>query len=275
MDRRAERIADAADPRIRPFAGVGDPALARACGVFVAEGRLVVRRVIAHGGYRVRALLLSDGAREDLDDVIAALPAGADLWRASPEVVRAVTGYDIHRGCLALVDRPAPRPWRDVVPADPEPATLVALEALANPDNIGGVFRNAAAFGAAAVLLDPASSDPLYRKAVRTSMGAAIAVPFARIAPWPAALADLRALGWTIAALTTAGDETLEEFTARAGAGGRIAWLAGHEGDGLSDAALAAADARVRIPMAEGADSINVATAVALALHASVAFRHR
>jgi tRNA G18 (ribose-2'-O)-methylase SpoU len=268
MPTRAEAIVDPADPRIAAFRGVGDPALVREQGCFVAEGRLIVRRAIGDGRLRVRSLLVAARVLDTMSAVLQALPADAAVYVAGADVVRGVTGFNIHRGCLALVERPAPLDWRALVGDASAPATLVVLEAVANPDNIGGVFRNAAAFGATAVLLDPACSDPLYRKAIRTSMGAALAVPFATVAPWPGALAELRSLGWTVAALTGRGDQALAEFAARQDGLAKTALLLGHEGEGLSHAALAAADVTVRIPMAPGIDSLNVATAAAVALFA-------
>ena len=141
------------------------------------------------------------------------------------------------------------------------------LEGVSNADNVGGVFRNAAAFGAS-VLLSPACCDPLYRKAIRTSMGAVLRVPFARLDEWPSALAEVRAAGFTMAALTLREPaETLAMFARRPRAG-RLAWLVGTEGAGLSDAVEAAADHRVRIPISRAVDSLNLAVAVGIALHA-------
>jgi tRNA G18 (ribose-2'-O)-methylase SpoU len=143
----------------------------------------------------------------------------------------------------------------------------VILEGVSNADNVGGVFRNAAAFGAS-VLLSPACCDPLYRKAIRTSMGAVLRVPFAWLDEWPAALAEVRAAGFTMAALTLREPaETLRLFARRSRIG-RLAWLVGTEGAGLSDAVEAAADHRVQIPISRAVDSLNVAVAVGIALHA-------
>ncbi len=153
----------------------------------------------------------------------------------------------------------------------PGPRLLLALESLANADNVGAIFRNAAAFGVHAVVLDARSCDPLYRKATRTSMGATLTVPWARLEPWPDALARVRDAGVVLAALTPhAAAQPLEAFVA-AHARRAVALLVGAEGDGLGEAALAAADVHVRIVMAPGADSINVATATGIALHALAA----
>lgn len=263
-----ENVTAPDDSRIAVFRAVADPVLAREAGAFVAEGRQVVRRAV-EAGHRVRALLVSRAVLEELSSLVEGLSGDVRVFVAGNAVFRGVTGYDIHRGCLALVERPAACDWRRLVHEAPAAAPIILLEAVANPDNIGGVFRNAAAFGAAAVLLDPACSDPLYRKAVRTSMGAVLAVPFARMTPWPEALDDLRARGWLVAALATGGQVALDAFARTRGARTRVAWLLGHEGSGLSRAALAAVDHTVRIPMAPGVDSLNLATAAALALYAT------
>lgn len=267
MPPRVEHVAEAGDPRIAPFRGVGDPAIARDLDCFVAEGRLVVARVLADNRYRVKALLLSPGAWEALRP-LADRPGGPEVFVAGAAVFHGVTGYNIHRGCLALVARPAPGDWRVLTHEADRAAPLAVLEAVGNPDNIGGVFRNAAAFGVSAVLLDRTCADPLYRKAVRTSMGATLAVPFATLAPWASGLADLRAAGWTVAALTGHGDLTLNAFVSGVAADTRVAWLLGHEGGGLSEEAMASADVRVRIPAADRVDSLNVATAAGIAFHA-------
>jgi tRNA G18 (ribose-2'-O)-methylase SpoU len=148
-------------------------------------------------------------------------------------------------------------------------ATLVVMEAIANADNVGGVFRNAAAFGAGGVLLSPTCCDPLYRKAIRTSMGAALQVPFARVedAGWPGVLAHLRRAGFTIVALTPReGSEILDAFSARPRPG-KLALVVGSEGPGLTPAVESAADARVRIPISDDVDSLNVAVATGIALY--------
>jgi tRNA G18 (ribose-2'-O)-methylase SpoU len=143
---------------------------------------------------------------------------------------------------------------------------LLVVEAVNDHENVGSLFRNAAAFGVDGVVLDPTAADPLYRRATRVSLGHVLRVPFARAEAWPQALEVLRTAGWTVAALTPAGDEPLAALAAEGPP--QVALLVGAEGPGLSPAALAAADRRVRIPMAPGVDSVNVATAAALALHA-------
>jgi tRNA G18 (ribose-2'-O)-methylase SpoU len=252
----------ASDARIAEYAGVADSDLALRSGIIVVEGRLVVSRLIQDGRYRVRSLLLSEAARRQLADDLPRLDPDVPVFVCPMESFRAITGFNIHRGCVALVERPPQRDTREVL----ENARLIlALEAIANPDNVGGIFRNAAAFGADGVLVDAATGDPFYRKAIRTSMGAVLRVPFARFA-WSDALPVVRSAGLTIVALTPREPaEPLERF-ARKHAGRPLALLLGNEGSGLSEAAAASADVRVRIPMTSEVDSLNVAVAAGIAL---------
>jgi tRNA G18 (ribose-2'-O)-methylase SpoU len=186
---------------------------------------------------------------------------------ASAETIRAIVGFKFHRGCLALGVRGEPLAPEALM--DPVgPRTLLALEGVADPDNVGAVFRNAAAFGAAGVLLSSHCADPLYRKAIRVSMGATLSVPFAQVPDWPAALAGLRHAGYRLVALCPRADaEDIVEVAARAPRRPRLALLLGAEGAGLSGTTRAAADVEVRIPMATGIDSLNVAAACGIALH--------
>jgi tRNA G18 (ribose-2'-O)-methylase SpoU len=267
-------VTDLTDPRLAAYAALGDPAGLAREGRFVAEGRLVLVRLLAAGGYQVESVLVSPAAAGQLAGALDRLDPSVPVYVAPAALLARLTGFNIHRGCLALVRRPRPRSLAQVLPAPGRPALLVVLERLANPDNVGGVFRNALAFGAAGVLLDPATSDPLYRKAIRTSMAATLAVPWARCAAWPNDLAQLTAAGIDLVALVTD-----PEAPAIGGAGAppsdaawfrcppRVALLVGHEGDGLTAAALAHAARRVRIPMAPGVDSLNAATAAGIALH--------
>jgi tRNA G18 (ribose-2'-O)-methylase SpoU len=243
------------DPRIASYARVGDPAWLRENNRFVAEGRLVVRRLFETAGYEVESVLVTPAALAAMKDV---LPEHVSIYVAEPEVVERVTGFNFHRGCVALVPRPAaqdPRTFTDV-------ARLVALEGIGNPDNVGGIFRNAAAFGVDGVLLDPTSGDPLYRKAIRTSMGAALTVPFARVEDWPR---GLKGQGFRVLALTPREDARSIDDVAKEQPE-RWILLAGAEGPGLSECALQAAGVHVRIPMVDHFDSLNVTVAVGIAL---------
>lgn len=246
------------DPRLRDYAHVGDPAWLAAHGLFVAEGRLVVKRLIDCGTFRIASVLLTPAALESFGGEIE---VDAPVFVTRPEHLQNVTGFNFHRGCLALAHRP-PAGAR---PAFPGARRLLALEGVGNPDNVGGLFRVAAAFGVDGVLLDAASGDPFYRKAIRTSMGAVLTVPFARLERWPSALGAYRGRGWTIVALTPRpGAQPLAEF-ARV-ASGPLALMVGAEGPGLSPAALAEADVLVKIPIASGVDSLNVTVAAGIAL---------
>jgi tRNA G18 (ribose-2'-O)-methylase SpoU len=264
----AVTITDPADSRLALYAGVRDPVLARSAGCFVAEGRFVVRRVIESGAYRVRSLLLTETAARELGDALPALPGDVPVFLAGLDLVRAVTGFNIDRGCLALVERPAARDARDLVATLPSACSLLILEDVANPDNVGGAFRNAAAFGVAAVLLNAGCSDPLYRKAVRTSMAATLSVPYARVDPWPVGIEQLKKSGTHVLALAPHDGEALSEWCRRPNRPSRVALLIGNEGEGLSASALACADEVLRIPMADGMDSLNAATSAAVALYA-------
>jgi tRNA G18 (ribose-2'-O)-methylase SpoU len=260
-------VGDPADPRLAEYRRIGDPDLLRATGMFVAEGRLVVRRVLEHGGYRVRSLLVTEAARAGLGDGLDAAPPDLSIYEVSLDAMRDVTGFDIHRGCVALVDRPAPDDVAALVGRLGNATLVVALEEVGNADNVGGVFRNALAFGAGAILLSPGCGDPLYRKAIRTSMAATLRVPFARVNRWPEGLDALRAAGFAIVALTPeAGARDIGAFAAGAGRPARVALVVGTEGAGLSAAVERIANARVRIPMAPGVDSLNLATATGIAL---------
>jgi len=259
-----EAIDDPADPRVADYRALQDAGLRRRRGLFVAESRAVVRALLASPRFRTRSVLLTAPALESLRD---ALPAHVPVYLTSHEVARAVVGFDFHRGCVALGERGAD-PSLDALVGAPGPRLVLALEDVSNPDNVGGVFRNARAFGADVVLLSAGCADPLYRKAVRTSMGAALAIPFAHLPDWADGLARLRAAGYTLAALTP---EPSALDLARLGADrpipSRLALLLGAEGPGLRAATRAAADLCVRIAMAPGVDSLNVATAAAIALH--------
>jgi tRNA G18 (ribose-2'-O)-methylase SpoU len=261
-----ERTNRADDPRVAAFHGLRDGDLLRSRGLFVAEGRLVVRRVLADSRYRVQSVLVNDAALRDLEQAMAALDAAVPIFVCTADQLAGVAGYDVHRGCLALVHRPPPETVDAVAAAS---TTLVVLEGVANADNVGGVFRNAAAFGVDGVLLSPACCDPLYRKAIRTSMAAVLRVPFARASAddWPGALARVKAAGFTIVALTPhEPSETLRQFASRPRAP-RLALMVGTEGAGLTPEAEAAADHRVRIPIAGGIDSLNLTVATGIALY--------
>jgi tRNA G18 (ribose-2'-O)-methylase SpoU len=255
-------LESARDSGVVEYAAVADPELVRRRGLFVAEGRLVVRRLIERGRHRIRSLLVSEAALHELASALERLDPSVPVYVGPVQLFRDVTGFNIHRGCLALADRPPATPAETLLRGA---RMILLLEAIANPDNVGGIFRNAAAFGVDAVLLDAATSDPLYRKTIRTSMSASLDVPFAAL-DWPRDCSAVRDAGLTVVALSARDPaETLDSFADRH-RGGRLAVLLGNEGEGLSAEALAAADHRVRIPTTGRVDSLNVAVAAGIAL---------
>jgi tRNA G18 (ribose-2'-O)-methylase SpoU len=270
-------IDDPADPRLEDYRNVPDPELIEQRGIFIAEGRFVVARLLEGTRFAARSALVTDAARRAMDGVFDAR-AELPVYVVPPWIINAVTGFNIHRGCLAIGERAMEASWQTLAAGA---RRLVVVERVANADNVGGIFRNAAAFGADAVLLESSCTDPLYRKAIRTSMGAALQVPFARMAPWPGALHALRGeplwsasravkarAACSLVALTPAGTATLAEAAAALPRDQPLAIVLGHEGDGLTAGALEACDVHARIPMAPGVDSLNVATTCAIALYA-------
>ena len=223
----------------------------------------MVRRLLGDSRLATRSVMVTDTALETVRPLIAAHP-GVPIFVVPQPVMNNVAGFNVHRGCLALGERPGACAWRELAR---DARVLVILERISDPDNVGSAFRNAAAFGVDAVLLDPATADPLYRKAIRTSMGAALLVPFARVPEWPQALSELGREGVAVIALTPSSTAPCVRTVAAEVSGRRVALVLGHEGEGLTQAALDACELRARIPMANGADSINVATAGAIALY--------
>jgi tRNA G18 (ribose-2'-O)-methylase SpoU len=276
-------IADASDPRLADYRNVPDAELLARSGVFVVEGRLVVRRLLTSSRFAARSVMVTEAARAALADLLpddvepprppSRHPDSADdpspsgpppVYVVPQALMNGITGFNMHRGCLAIGVRRADDDWRTVLPGTD---LVVVAERIANADNVGAIFRNAAAFGAGGVLLDADSTDPLYRKAIRTSMGAALVVPFARATPWPAALGELRRAGFTLVAMTPRQAAPSIRDIAAIVAGRRTAILVGHEGDGLTPDALGSCEHLARVPMADGVDSINVATAAALGMY--------
>ena len=251
------------DPRIEDYRNIPDPQLIRDRGLFIAEGRLVVRRLLTESTFAAKSVMVTEQARIAMADVLASRPDVA-VYVVTPPVINSITGFNIHRGCLAVGERPEARPWEDIILGS---RLLVFLERVANADNVGAVIRNAAAFGVDAVLLDDVTTDPLYRKAIRTSMGAALVMPFARVPDVPDAVAQLRRQGFATVALTpSASAIPLSDVVSDAG-GRAVAIVLGHEGEGLTERSLAACEYHARIPISSDVDSLNVATASAIALY--------
>ncbi len=261
------RIATSDDPRVVEFQDVPDPVRLREHGAFVAEGRFAVRRLLASRTLRTRALLVTETALDSLHDCLTADDPPVVVYIASRSMLREIGGYDFHQGCLALGERPVPRSVADVLNSVTPPRPVVILEQIGNADNIGGIFRNAAAFGAAAVLLSPGCCDPLYRKSIRTSIGATLHLPWVVVNDWPNGLRAVLDKGYQLVALTpNTGAVCLHEYAMPGPATG-VALMLGNEGDGLSEQVIAWADVKVRIAMEPPMNSLNVATTAALALH--------
>jgi tRNA G18 (ribose-2'-O)-methylase SpoU len=254
------RIDSPDDARLSEFHNVPDPHLLRHRGLFVAEGRLVVTRLLA-SRLETRALLVTDAALASLKSLL--FDRTFPVYVVPQAVMDGVTGFHFHRGCLAVGVRPLARDWREVMRSA---RLLAVLERIGNVDNVGSIFRSGAAFGVDGVLLQADCADPLYRKAIRTSMAASLTMPYAT-APWPDALRELRECGWATVAMTPAADAPLLRDVAATLSYQPVAILLGHEGEGLTREALAACTHRARIAMATGVDSVNVATAAAIALY--------
>jgi tRNA G18 (ribose-2'-O)-methylase SpoU len=256
-------IDDPADPRVAPYAAVRERDLVGRRGGFIAEGEVVLQVLLCGGGlHRASSLLIAQNRLGRLAPMIEALPGEVPVYAAGQDVMDAIVGFHIHRGVLAHGVR-APDPGVAALLGALGPrAVVLVLFGIANHDNMGGLFRNAAAFGADAVLLDATSCDPLYRKAIRVSVGAALKVPFARLVPGEDALATLDDAGFTALALSPAGAEPLAVIVRP----DRVAVLLGAEGAGLP-AQVMSRTRTVRIPMAAGWDSLNVAAASAIMLH--------
>lgn len=262
-------VAGVDDDRVAHYQWVRDPAQLAARNLFVAEGRLVVRRLLPlsdTSGHRfegvVESVLVTPAAVAQLADLIEAYPDVA-FYEVPQAAMNELVGFNIHRGCLAIARRP---PTPTLVPAMLASArSVVVLEGVNNPDNLGGIVRSAAAFGVHMVVLGPGTGDPLYRKAIRTSMGATLAVPYVDAGVWPQAMDMIREAGLRTIALTPGRHAISLDAILTDGRG--FALLAGAEGEGLSAAALAGADVRVRIPMTGLVDSLNVTTAVSISLY--------
>ena len=265
---RVERIeaGDLADPRLADYANLTDVALRRrlepAGGLYIAESAKVLARALA-AGHRPRSVLAAPERAGEASAILEAAGAEAPILVADPVVLEAITGFDVHRGLLAAMHRPAL----------PDPAELlrgarrvVVLEDIVEHTNVGAIFRSVAALGADAVLVTPRCADPLYRRSVRVSMGTVFQVPWTRI-DWPQGYSLIREAGLTLAALALA-DDAVDLDALAADPPPRLALLLGTEGDGLSRRALGEADITVTIPMAGGVDSLNVAAAAAVAIHA-------
>ncbi len=262
-------IDDPTDPRVAVYREVRERDLAGREGLFIAEGETVLRTLIHASPHAPQSLLIDAKRVAALQPLIDALDDDTPVYVANQAVLDAVTGFHIHRGILAVGKR-ADAPTPDALLASaPKRATVLVLSGISNHDNMGGVFRNAAAFGAHAVLLDADCCDPLYRKAIRVSVGAALVTPWARFARDADIIGSLERHGFTPLALTPSAGQRLIDLDPPK----RTAVLLGTEGEGLAPQILARAQT-IGIPMASGMDSLNVAVTSALVLH-HLAFARR
>ncbi len=261
-DPRITRVDDPSDPRLDDFIRLKDLNLRKKLeterGLYLAEGAVVIGRAL-DAGHRPRAMLVSESRLPDCRD----LPIGdAPLYVAPDALMERITGYDVHRGAIASMHRP---PLPDLAAVIDGARRIVILEDLTGHTNVGAIIRSVAALGADAVLVTPHCADPLYRRSIRVSMGTVFQVPWTRITPWPAGVASVREAGFTVVALELSDDSVpIDRFAADPP--DRIALVLGTEGDGLGQTTRDLADVRVRIPMAAGVSSLNVASAAALAL---------
>lgn len=255
------------DERVGDYFRLTDVALRKKLeterGLYIAESEKVIRRALRRGD-RPRSFLMGERWLDDLADVVAdAEAASVPVYVGAADVIESMTGFHLHRGALASMHRPALAPPGDLLR---DARRVVVLEDIVDHTNVGAIFRSAAALGVDAVLVTPRCADPLYRRSVRVSMGTVFQVPWTRIDPWPGGLRVLQEAGWRFAAMALS-DESITLDDLAASAPERLALVMGTEGDGLGARTVAECDLTVRIPMAGGVDSLNVAAACAVAMY--------
>ena len=256
------RIIDVDDPCIAPFRNIRERDLVGRAGQFIAEGKTVLSVLLKQSKFRTLALLLAEDRVRSIEPVLERLDEAVPVYVAPQKVLDGIAGFSMHRGVLALGARESPLSAETLLRGLGAEARVIVLIGIANHDNMGGLFRNAAAFGADAVLIDGTSCDPLYRKAIRVSAGGVLTVPFARLAAEEDPVALLSARGFACFALSPAGALDLSILHDA----GRLSFFFGAEGAGLPQSILERVKT-VRIAMAEGMDSLNVATASGIVLH--------
>lgn len=260
------RIVDPGDPRIAGFVSIREKDLTGREGLFIAEGTVVLRMLAQaqaiRNGFSAEAILLLESRLAGVADVLSGFPSSVPVYVAPADVFDAIAGFNMHRGVMALGRNPSVAVGASLLGSLPETSLVLAGCGLSNHDNVGSIFRNAAAFGADAVFLDETSCDPLYRKAIRVSVGSVLTVPFARALPCEAMLHRLSEAGFEIWGLSPRGTIPVSAIPAAR----RIALVLGTEGEGLPDDILSAFRT-ARIPQNPGLDSLNVATASGIALY--------
>jgi len=255
-------IDDPSDPRVAAFRDIKERDLVGRQRLFIAEGETVLRAFVRDAPERVRSLLIDGKRIGKLDEVLADLPPGVPVHVAGQAVLDAIAGFHLHRGVLAVGAKPEPLSAEALLAGVGARAVVLVLMGIANHDNLGGVFRNAAAFGVDGVVLDGDCCDPFYRKAIRVSIGATLSVPTAWLAPGQDVIDLLARHRFQVLALSPNAEETLAALDPPV----RAAVLLGAEGPGLSTAVMERART-VGIPMANGFDSLNVATTSGIVLH--------
>lgn len=265
------QVTDPEDERLVDYFHMTDVALRSrdepARGLYMAESSKVIERAI-RAGHRPRSFLMTERWLSDLDEVLRVVvdrDGDVPIYVGAPGVVEAITGFNLHRGALAAMHRPDPVPLDELLAGAHR---IAVLEDIVDHTNVGAIFRSAAALGVDGVVISPRCADPLYRRSVRVSMGAAISLPHHRLQSWPGGLDLLKAAGFSLVALALRDDAIALDIFEQA-LPTQIAWMLGTEGAGLSQSAIESADSIVKIPMSEGIDSLNVAAASAVAFWAS------
>ncbi|BCG78637.1 TrmH family RNA methyltransferase [Mesorhizobium sp. 113-3-3] len=261
------RIDDPRDSRVAAYLDIRERDLAGRQGRFVAEGKVVLDLLLSSGRFGAESVLVLENRLGGLNDILHKAPADLPVYVVASAVMDAIAGFHMHRGILAIGRKETPQAAAPLLDALPDQALVVVLVGIANHDNMGAIFRNAAAFGADAVLMDATCCDPLYRKAIRVSVGAALKIPFASFADTSDFTAMLAERRFEQFALSPRGRIDIRD----ARPAERLALYLGTEGEGLPESLLARLQT-VRITMSKGFDSLNVAAASAIALHH---FSHR
>jgi tRNA G18 (ribose-2'-O)-methylase SpoU len=261
LKRRVTRIAEASDERLAPYRNVRERDLVGRESRFIAEGKVVLNVLLSNPAFAVESILILENRLAGLTEQLSLCPDSVPVYCVSRETMDAIAGFPMHRGILAVGKRNAPRSLDKLVETMPENALAVVLCGIANHDNMGSIFRNAAAFEADCVLMDETSCDPLYRKAIRVSVGAALKVPFAREGSIETIVSKLQNKGFELFALSPSGTRSIYDVKPSP----RTALLLGTEGEGLPSQLLQRLQT-VKIPMSREFDSLNVATASGIAL---------